>query len=482
MEFITNYHDDYTSFQNDWQFYINSYVGGRAYVNDQTIFQHVRESEHDYSQRIKRAIYTNYCRSVVDLYTSFIFGVETHISRDLDDPSYLDFSLNVDLRGNSMDDFMQQVSTYAQIFGFCGVLIDSPPRDDTIITLRDQQDSGIRPYLCVYQPLDIVDWSLDRFGQLLWVRLRENNIANEDPFAEKDNETYYRTFTRDEWFVHNEQEELVDSDTHGLGRVPFVCAYFQKHPQYPFVGLSQLVDIAPINRLLTNVASYIDEFVSKQAFPFLASSDNPMMPDGQEPESIVSASNVWNYPQGSQPPSYISPPTDPAQFMQSFSTEYLISQILRAAHLDHRALAEQSGVAKQYDFHQLNHVLSRFSRNLEMAENQVMDIYYQWTGQMLETAPIDYPDSFEVETISQALANSKLVREIFGDKSPTFTSEHLRRMANRLAPKMEQEIADRIETELLDSAVVKAQAMAFADEMEELANFNYQDQDEELSV
>jgi hypothetical protein len=470
MEFITNYHGDYTSFQNDWQFYIQSYVGGRQYTTDANIFQHLRETEQDYNLRLKRAVYTNYCRSVVDLYTSFIFGVETHVMRDVEAESYLNFQQDVDLRGNNIDDFMQQVSTYAQIFGFCGILIDSPPRDDSILTLKDQQDSGIRPYLCVYQPPDIVNWALDRFGQLIWVRLKENNQENDDPFGDEEETTHYRTFTRDEWFLHDDQQVLIDSDTHGLGRVPFVCAYFQKHPQYPFVGLSQLVDIAPINRLLANINSYIDEFVSKQAFPFLASSENPMMPDGQEPESIISASNVFNYPQGGQPPSYVSPPTDPAQFMQDYSADYLIQQILRAAHLDHRALAEQSGVAKQYDFHQLNHVLSKFSRNLEMAELQVMDIYHRWTGQESEPVQIDYPDNFEIETISQALANSKLVREIFGDKSPTFTSEHLRRMARRLTPKLEEGLAETIAEELEESATSDAQALAFDEEMQYLTN------------
>jgi hypothetical protein len=469
MDFITNYHNDYTSFQNDWLFYMQSYVGGRQYTTDANIFQHLRETEQDYSKRLKRATFTNYCRSVVDLYTSFIFGVETSVMRDFEGDQYLDFHQNIDLRGNTVDDFMQQVATYAQIFGFCGILVDTPPRDDSIITLRDQQESGLRPYLVIYQPPDIVDWSLDRFGQLLWVRLREQVSDNDDPFAEADDKVVYRTFTRNEWYLHDDEQALIEQDTHGLGQVPFVTAYFRRHPQYPFVGLSQLVDIGPLNRLLANVSSYIDEFVSKQAFPFLASSENPMMPDGQEPESIISASNVFNYPQGGQPPSYVSPPTDPAQFMQNFSSEFLIQQILRAAHLDHRALAEQSGVAKQYDFHQLNHVLSRFSRNLEMAESQVMGLYHAWTGQDANDFAVDYPDNFEIETISQALANSKLVREIYGDKSPTFTSEHLRRLARRLAPKLEEDLAATIMEELEEAATTGAQDLAFDEEMEQFA-------------
>jgi len=471
MDFITDYHSDYTNFQADWQFYIQSYIGGRAYITDSNLFQHLRESEQDFNLRLKRAVYTNYCRSVIDLYTSFIFGVETHVMRDFEgDQYYLDFSRDVDLRGNTIDDFMQQVATYTQVYGFCGILVDSPPRDDSILTLRDQQDSGLRPYLCIYQPVDIVNWSLDRFGQLLWVRLRETVTDNVDPFEETEEEVVFRTFTRDEWFLHDDQGELIEQDTHGLQRVPFVLAYFQRHPQYPLIGLSQLVDIAPINRLLTNISSYIDEFVAKQAFPFLAASDNPMAANDQEEEAIISASNVFQYPQGGQPPAYVSPPTDPAEFMQSFSSDFLIQQILRAAHLDHRALAEQSGVAKQYDFHQLNHVLSRFSRNLEMAESQIMSVYHRWTGQDLELGQIDYPDTFEIESISQALANSKLVREIFGDKSPTFTSEHLHRMARRLAPKLEQDVAGTIAEELEGSATNDSQALAFMAEMEEFGD------------
>ena len=194
-----------------------------------------------------------------------------------------------------------------------------------------------------------------------------------------------------------------------------------------------------------------------------------MAANDQEEETIISANNVYQYPQGGQPPAYVAPPTDPAEFMQSFSSDFLIQQILRAAHLDHRALAEQSGVAKQYDFHQLNHVLSRFSRNLEMAESQIMAIYHRWTGQDMELGQIDYPDTFEIESISQALANSKLVREVFADKSPTFTSEHLYRMARRLAPKLEQDVADPIGEEVGGSAKTDLLALAFSGEEEDYA-------------
>jgi glucan biosynthesis protein len=105
-----------------------------------------------------------------------------------------------------------------------------------------------------------------------------------------------------------------------------------------------------------------------------------------------------------------------------------------------------------------------------MAELQVMDIYHRWTGQESEPVQIDYPDNFEIETISQALANSKLVREIFGDKSPTFTSEHLRRMARRLTPKLEEGLAETIAEELEESATSDAQALAFDEEMQYLTN------------
>ena len=133
---------------------------------------------------------------------------------------------------------------------------------------------------------------------------------------------------------------MVDAGEHHLGVVPFISVKFKDHPIDNWVGLSQLTDIAPLNRLLTNTVSYIEEFTSKQAFPFLATPDDPIQAGiQQEEEQIISASNVFQFPAGAQPPQYVSPPTDPAAFMKMFASDYLVKEMLRLKHLEFRELA-----------------------------------------------------------------------------------------------------------------------------------------------
>ena len=305
-------HPSYSKNKKRWKFFLDSYVGGEEWLTSDNMFKFGREDANDYKTRIGRAAYFNYCRPVIDTYTAFIFGADQRVTRDLKDPGWDTFAKDVDLRGNPIDDFMQDISMWGQMQGHVGILVDQPQKDDKIITLADVREAGLRTFLTIYPALSIVDWSLDRFGAFKWVRLAESERNDADPMNTTQRPTaLYRVWTRDKWFIHDEDAKVIAGADHSLGVVPFIMHYFDRHPTSNLIGIGILQDIARINRMMVNVISYIDEFVAKQAFPFLAEEEA----EAVQPEEArqISANNVYGYPEGTHPPQYISPPIDPAE-------------------------------------------------------------------------------------------------------------------------------------------------------------------------
>ena len=462
---IKQTNDVYNDNSNDWFFYQQSYIGGRRWITTENLFRHSREDQDDYVTRLKRATFVNYCRPIIDIYTSFIFGVETSIARNTEDELYRQLIFDADFQGHSMHNFMETVATFSQVFGYVGIVVDMPKTDIQIVSMADLQASELRPYCTMYDALNIMDWSTDKHNQLNWIRLREQTSDTSDPFIDDVSglDYQYRTWTKDEWFVHDQDGNMVDAGEHHLGVVPFISVKFKDHPIDNWVGLSQLTDIAPLNRLLTNTVSYIEEFTSKQAFPFLATPDDPIQAGiQQEEEQIISASNVYQFPAGAQPPQYVSPPTDPAAFMKMFASDYLVKEMLRLSHLEFRELAEQSGIAKQYDFHQLNQVLVRFSRTLESAETKIARLFEKWMDKDVDLE-VDYPDDFNVRPMDSLLENAELIRTLMNDKSPSFVNAHLRRLMEQIEPKLTPDMQHLIDTEM-DEATQTELIMSQLDE------------------
>jgi hypothetical protein len=70
-------HPEYKAMLLRWIFYLNSYEGGEDYVaNTEYLFTHARETVEDRNYRLRRAVYYNYCRSIVDIYISHLFKKE----------------------------------------------------------------------------------------------------------------------------------------------------------------------------------------------------------------------------------------------------------------------------------------------------------------------------------------------------------------------------------------------------------------------
>lgn len=263
-EVLAQRHPTYSASATDWQFFLDSYVGGSQYAAGSYLFKHARESTTQFENRQTRAVFNNYCRKVVDIYKSFLYAQP--ILRKTDDPTFQTVLGDADLRGHSLDHVMaEDVARQAFALGHVVVVVDMNNRDATPITKRDERERNVRPYVVVYTPLDVVDWGTDSDGRYTWLRLIEPAPDTSSPFTKReDQQTYYRTWTPDEWRLHDENGVLIGSGGNPLGRVPAERIAPIDHPMYTDIGQSLITDIAPLNRAIYNYRSLLDEFLTLQ--------------------------------------------------------------------------------------------------------------------------------------------------------------------------------------------------------------------------
>jgi hypothetical protein len=449
--FVERTYGMYEEFCRWWSFYLDSYEGGEEYLTANYLYRHVKEDENDFRDRIQRSYYYNFCRTVVDTYVAHIFRKANAIYRRCDDGGeYERFLADVDARGNSMNTFMQeQVAPAAQIFGQVYVVVDRPKFSGEFRSKAEERERGIRPYLVAVDPRDVVDFQLDSRGNFLWVRTREVRERAPDPFHEsnsaEEEEYVYRTWTREGWFLHDGESNLLEGEEHGLGRVPVATVYNVESRKYPGFGVSALSDIAPINRSIYNWCSLNDEFLYRQCFNILAM---PEMPGVKRRK--IGAGNALTYPiDAARPPHYIYPPVEPGEYLLK-NIDAAIRQIYRLAVLGagwgFETAQRASGISKAYDLYQMNENLVKKAKNLEQAEAEIGAIWGLWEGKEGFKPTVEYPTEFKISDVAEDLKNDFAVLKM--NISESFNKAVKKRAAARyikLDPKEMQEVITEIE-------------------------------------
>ncbi len=449
--FVERTYGMYEEFCQWWNFYLDSYEGGEDYLKANYLFRHVKEDESDFRDRIQRSYYYNFCRTVVDTYVAHIFRKANSIYRRGDDErDYERFLSDVDARGNSMNTFMQeQVAPAAQIFGQVLVVVDKPRFSGELKSKAEEKEKGIRPYLVAVDPREVMDFRLDSQGNLLWVRIRELREPAADPFykaSDTDGDEYaYRTWTRERWFLHDGEGNLMESDEHNLRRVPAVIVFNVESWKYPGFGVSALSDIAPVNRSIYNWCSLNDEFLYRQCFNILAM---PEMPGIKRRK--IGPGNALTYPiDAARPPHYIYPPVEPGEYLLK-NIDAAITQIYRLAVLGPTWGMDRpqsaSGISKAYDLYQVNQNLVKKAKNLEQAETEIGVIWGLWEGKKGFRPTVEYPVDFKISDLAEDLKNDFAVLRM--NISESFNKALKKRAAARyikLDPKEQEQVVTEIE-------------------------------------
>jgi len=438
---ITEIHKDYSETVGNWEYFIRSYNGGFDYTLGNYLNRYNLELDSEFNQRLANTPCDNHCKNIIQIYSSFLFRVRP--SRDFadmqDEPSLDSFLKDADLDGNNLNSVIRQAQNYASIYGHCFMILDKP--NITTSTKADELDQDIRPYVSILTPENVFDWNYTRQAngkyELDYLKVREE--------VDRDGGQYFRLWFPDRidtvYLPKNSEPRLIDSAPNTIGKIPAVILYNAKSHKRG-IGQSDLTDIADLQKSIYNEYSEMEQLIRLTNHPSLVKTPSV--------NASAGAGAVIEMPDELEPnlKPYLLQPS--GQNLQSImdSIKHKVDAINRIAHTGAVRSTKSgisSGVALQTEFELLNARLSEKADNLQLAEEQLFNLYALFQNTTFD-GEINYPDSFNIRDYASDLMYFQQAKAL-NIGSPTFNKEVDKEIARAVVDDDEKlnEIFDEID-------------------------------------
>jgi hypothetical protein len=382
----------YETYFPQWQYLLESYVGGQEYKDAQHLTRYQLETDQEYRARIRTTPLENHCQSVVSVYNSFLFrnepdrefnGLETM-------PELEDFLYDADFDGRSLDAFMKDVATWSSVFGHCWIMVSKP--NVGAVTVADEQALGVRPYVSLLTPMVVLDWEYTRSssGRITLSYFRYLEEITGDLRTVKTWTPNLITTS-----IIDTKKDIVQEtleEVNGLGMIPAVCAYNGRSVIRGF-GISDIADIADAQKFIYNATSEVEQSIRMDSHPSLVVTPETKVGTGSGalihmPENLDPGLKPYLLEFGGASVDSIYK-----------AIQHSIDSIDKMANTGAVRATESrtmSGVAMETEFQLLNARLSEKADNLELAEEQMWKIWCAYMGTTW-MGEIDYPGSFNIK-------------------------------------------------------------------------------------
>jgi len=439
-DFLTTRHSDYESKFGDWNFHLLSYLGGQDYQNGYLLNRYVLETDEEYNKRQNNTPIDNHCKNVVQIYSSFLFRVPpTRNYGSLSGDEQLEnFLKDADLDGRSFDNIIREMQINASIYGTCWAIMDKPAV--VTQTRAEEIQLDIRPYLSVYTPENVLNWTFDRMingryqlSTLTLLENLENDVATIRVWSKEDISTYtVKDFNKG---YSTAQPTLVDEMPNMIGEIPAVILYNQKS-QKRGIGISDLQDVAELQKSIYNDYSEIEQLIRLSNHPSLVKTPNV--------EASAGAGSIIEMPEdmdSNLKPYIIQPSSQSLDGIMS-NIQMKVDAINRVTHMGSVRGTEKtvnSAIALKTEFELLNARLSEKADYLENAEEHIWRLFAKWQDKEFD-GEIEYPDSFNLRDYAQDLQFLQ-VAKASGVVSDTFAKEVDKQIARAVVDD-DEKIAD----------------------------------------
>tara|TARA_R100001086_G_scaffold72369_3_gene34771 strand:- start:869 stop:2314 length:1446 start_codon:yes stop_codon:yes gene_type:complete len=462
-DYLQDVHNFYEDQLPNWMYYIRSYMGGEEYKGGRFLQEYNLELEGEYENRINNTPVDNHCRNIVHIYSSFLF--RTPPTREYgslnEEPNLESFLKDCDFDGQSFNGFMKNAQIFASVYGNCWIFVDKPSVQAD--TLAQEIDMEIRPYLTLFTPENVVDWHYDRMMNgkyvLDYCKVREEIT---------DERELFRIWTPQEIKLvemnkNKKKSTVLDVQENQLGMIPAVILYNKRTPRRA-IGLSDLQDIADIQRAIYNELSEMEQLIRLTNHPSLVKTSGV--------EASAGAGSVIQMPDeldSGLKPYLLQPSGSNLQSIQN-SIEQKIEMIDRITHMSGvRQTKSQvtSGIALQTEFENLNSVLSEKADLLENAEEQIWRLYGKYQQRDFDGS-VEYPDSFNLRDYASDLQYLQMARAS-GVQSSTFRMEVDKQIAEAVVDDDQKlkEIVSEIESQTEVGQFTASQVMQNMEENNE---------------
>lgn len=389
-----------------WQFLINSYWGGQDYKEGQYLTPYIMESAGEYEERLQNTPLDNHVKAVVAIYNSFLFRQPPKrlFGNLTNDPGLNAFLKDADLDGRNFNAVMRDISTYASVYGNCWIVIDKPTSN--AYTRAEELNQGIRPYISIYTPENVLDWNYSRSPNgsyvLDYIKVFEGRSGPKNTYRIYTPEVISVISTDDT----DDKITLEYEMPNALGIVPAVCVYGQRGP-VKGLGISEVGDVADVQRAI------FDEM--NEGIQLLRLTNHPSLVKTASTQAAAGAGSIIQMPedlQGDLKP-YLLQPSGASIDGILKSIVQKVEAIDRMAHMGGIRSIETrrlSGVALATEFQLLNARLAEKADNLEHAEETLWRLYSLWQGTSWD-GEIDYPDSFNIQDKYNDMNMLKLAKD-----------------------------------------------------------------------
>jgi len=441
-----------------YKFFQDSYDGGKAYRDGKYLIKHKRESDTNYNLRLDRASFMNFCAPVIDINTSYLFREEP--TRDLKKASVAAelFLGDADLEGRPWQKVVREISKLSGAMGAMGVIVDKPK--GKALSRAQELDLGIRPYVAIYNPRAILYWEFERIGGIPTLT---KLILQEGEGREL---LQIVVWTRDEWAIYKKAEAtgggsnkyvLVESAPNDLGEIPFAL-HRNRDSFKKMTGISDIADIADVNRRIYYLDSDSLEIIENCGFPILEGSSEALRATAGEGEDVdIGTESVLDRGDDGEVGGFkfIEAPHTSLEAILKWRSQSIedIKYLAKigSGEAQSSGVAE-SGAALELRFQQLNALLSEKAENCESFENRVFDLIGLWEDEDIDIE-ITYPRKFGVRDLAHDLDTALSAQTVVGSR--TFSAELSKSIAERMLPNdTPKETLHQIEKELEQGAVL----------------------------
>ena len=430
-------------------------AGGLTYL-----IRHPLESSEDFINRMNRCAVVDVCGPALDLLCGAV-GQPDNTNCEIPD-AYTEFWEDCDLQDSDFLTFMSSVRRNAATFGLSYLFVDSSKAVAPVVTQRDVQEQGIRPFVREICPLDLLNWRLDAQGKVIECLFR---IHRDVPGTLLDTPTgeqvyEYRYWNQSIWIAMMEDKgdvTIIDQGPNPLGEIPLVPVYHRR--KRALQGESLLKQSGKYGQLLTNMLSNLDATLVQQSF------SQACLTSSETPSKVGVGANVvlHLHPEhtegdtktGAEKYEFVSPDPAPiAMLLQAFSTILDLaneSMSLRPEGTVSKGSPE-SGISRAWRWHSAEQRLKTMSNNEQTAVRNVMDLVALWMGDKEFPGSIAYGQTFDLTSLEDSVSNMVLLQS--AGLPPTARMELMRNAISKSLPNLPTDIQDTISKEL--EAMAKA--------------------------
>lgn len=183
LSYLESQHESYKDWLSTWIKIHHLVEGGHLLEKNKEAYLPKRAGEEDsiYQTRISKFTYYNLLGSAIQQQSSKLAAGSYSIS-NVESNFWNSFRENIDLRGRSERDLIGRLFRTALQFGSCYIQVDKPKVAVRPINKLQERELGIRPYLVLYTPMDVIDWE-EANGSLSMVKIRQVSTYRASIFA-----------------------------------------------------------------------------------------------------------------------------------------------------------------------------------------------------------------------------------------------------------------------------------------------------------